>query len=341
MRRPTKRLKEKKHIVILSISIAVMLLFISCGKKGDPRPTGLSMPGGINDLSGEVKDGALFLSFSIPSRNTDGSEVKDLGGYKVFKACGSCLGGFEPFKDLNLDEKKGYTLHEGKVYLYDDDLVNGFQYGYKVYPYTKKGTRGDASNTFTIKWQKTPGPVKDVSVIENDEKVELSWQKEEGISYNVYRYDNDIYPLFPLNKSPLTTPYFLDSGLENTKKYTYEVRKLQIKDGVRWEGDGVKLTATPKDRTPPSAPVDMKAGKEGSNVLVTWKQSIEKDFAGYSVFRIISGKAEKLNKELLKESMYLDEAVPNIRYLSYYVITIDTAGNESEPSREIVVIVRE
>lgn len=319
----------------------VMLLFASCGKKGDPMPKGLPIPGGINDLTGEVKDGMLFLSFSTPSINKDGSEPKDLAGFKIFKACGSCMGTFEPFKDLSLENRKGFLIQDGKVFVYDDDLMNGFQYGYKVYPYTKKGTRGDPSNTFTIKWEKALDPVKGVSVKENDERVELSWEKEEGFLYNVYRYDDNVYPLFPLNKTPLAAPYFLDTGLENDKTYAYEVRKVQVKEGIRREGEGVKIAATPKDMSPPARPAEVKAEKKDGGVLVTWKENTEEDFAGYNIFRISSGKAEKLNKEPLEKNMYLDKNIPDNRYISYYVTSLDETGNESEPSREVVIIVKE
>jgi len=318
-----------------------MFFLVSCGKKGDPMPKGLPIPGGINDLSGEVKDGMLFLSFSIPSKNKDGSDTKDLAGFKVFKACGSCMGAFEPFKDMNLDEQKGFLVQNGKVFFNDNDLMNGFQYGYKVYPYTKKGTRGDPSNTFKINWEKTPGIVKDIVVKENDKKVELSWQKEEGFSYNLYRYDDNIYPLFPLNKTPLVAPYFLDTGLENKKTYSYEIRKVQIKDGIRLEGEGVKIDATPKDMSPPAAPAEVRVEKKEGGVFVTWKENTEDDFAGYNVFRISSGKKEKLNVEPLKKNIYLDKSIPDNRYVSYYVTSLDAQGNESEPSREVVIIVKE
>jgi fibronectin type 3 domain-containing protein len=319
----------------------VMLLSSSCGKKGDPMPKGLPIPGGILDLKGEVKDGMLFLSFSVPSKNKDGSETKDLAGFKIFKACGSCMGTFEPFIELSLDNRKGFLIQDGKVYFYDDDLVSGFQYGYKVYPYTKKGTRGDSSNDFIINWRKTPGPVKDVSVKENDERVELSWQKEEGFLYNIYRYDDNIYPLFPLNKTSLTTPHFLDTGLENDKVYAYEVRKVQVQEGIKLEGEGVKIAATPKDISPPAIPAEVKVEKKEGGVLVTWKENTDEDFAGYNIFRISSGKAEKMNKEPLDKNMYFDKNIPDNRYISYYVTSLDEVGNESESSREVIIIVKE
>jgi hypothetical protein len=334
-------LHAKKYIAAVSICVVVILLCLSCGKKADPRPKVLPIPGVINDLSGQVKDGVLFLSFSVPSRNADGSEVKDLAGFKAYKSCGTCLGGFEPYKDLILEEKKGYTLSNGKIFFYDDDLMAGFEYGYRVYPYTKKGTRGEGSNIFKVRWQNPPGLVKNLSVNEDDENVELFWDKEEGFSYNVYRYENGVYPLFPLNKGPLADASFLDLGLENGKQYTYEVRKIQTKDSMPWEGEGVKIAATPIDRRPPSRPADVKAEKAEGGLLITWKELKEKDLAGYNLFRIDAGKTEKLNKEPVKENRYMDRKIPDTRYLSYYVTAVDRAGNESEASREVVVIVND
>lgn len=334
------QLKMKRYIVILSV--VLVLLFFSCGKKGDPLPKILPLPGGINDLNGEVRDGLLFLSFTVPSKNKDGSEIKDLAGFKILKSCGNCIGAsFEPFLDLSLDAQKGYTIFNGRIYTYDNDMANGYMYAYRVYPYTKKGTRGDASNTFTIKWEQPPDAPKGISVKEEDTRVELTWRMEENASYNVYRYDNDTYPLFPLNKTPLTAPYFVDSGLENNKVYTYEVRKILIKDGLRSEGEGLKIKATPRDMKPPETPSEFKAEKTARGVLLSWKASRDIDLKGYNIYRISTGEAEKLNETPVKENIFTDSNMPDIRYVSYYITAIDTSGNESTPSREVIVILKE
>jgi hypothetical protein len=333
-------LKEKRYIAILSI--VIIMLFVSCGKKGDPLPRFVPLPGGINDLRGEVRDGLLFLSFSMPSRNKDGSEMKDLAGFKILKSCGNCIGAsFEPFKDLSLDAQDGYTIYGGRIYTYDNDLTSGYQYAYRVYPYTKRGTRGDASNIFSIKWEQPPGVPPDISVREDDGIVELTWRKEEGASYNVYRHLDSTYPLFPLNKTPLTTPYFVDSGLQNNKTYSYEVRKLLTKDGLQSEGEGLKIQATPKDTKPPETPYEIKIEKTAEGVQLTWKAVMDKDLEGYNIYRISSGDAEKINPVPVKENMFTDNSMPDIRYVSYYITAIDTAGNESTPSREVIIILKE
>jgi hypothetical protein len=301
----------------------------------------LPLAGGVNDLSGEVKDGVLFLSFTVPQKNRDGSEIKDLGGFRVFKSCGTCSGTFEPFKNISFEETKGYTIERGRLYIYDDDVMSGFEYGYKVYPYTKKGTRGDASNTFVIKWESPPEALKDIIVSAEDGIVELKWPREEGYFYNVYRLSGNTYPLFALNQTRLSADSFMDTGLTNNTEYTYEVRRVRETGGVFREGEGIKVKATPIDKTPPRQPEMVKATKKGNLVSVTWKENTEKDLAGYNIYRIIGGTKEKINKEPFKENSFLDQKISNERFVSYSVTALDAAGNESELSRESIVILKE
>jgi hypothetical protein len=328
--------------IILILSIGFLCLVFSCGKKGAPEPKKLPIPEGIGELSGEVKDGVLFLSFAIPDKNMDGSKMVDLAGFKVQKSCVSCGGTFETFKEIRLDDDKGFTIVRNRVYIYDDQLVNGYKYSYRVYPFIAKGTLSDPSKVFSIQWQEPPDkPAGTVSVIVNDGRVELSWLPEPGFSYNVYRRDNGIYPLFPVNRDPLTTPFFVDSGLKNGHKYTYEIRKVKVAEKKNWEGEGLRVEATPVDLRPPSMPSGVKAEKRGSVVQVSWLKNKEDDVAGYNVYRIIGRTEQKLTKIPIKDTVFIDHNIGDNRYLSYYVTSVDLSGNESEPSREIIIIVRE
>ena len=103
MRRWKGKLLRKSFTLILSIGI--LCLAISCGKKGIPMPKQEPVPGGIGQLSGEIIDGVLFLSFAIPTKNKDGSAVTDLAGFKILKHCASCVATtFEAFKEIRLAE---------------------------------------------------------------------------------------------------------------------------------------------------------------------------------------------------------------------------------------------
>ncbi|HEY3275444.1 MAG TPA: fibronectin type III domain-containing protein, partial [Syntrophorhabdaceae bacterium] len=295
---------RKKYILLFSV--LVLLLCGGCGKKGFPTPERLPVPGGIHDLAGEVKDGVLFLSFTMPLKDRTGVELKERWGFQVLKSCGSCMEGFEPWRDIILEENQGYTVANGKLIIFDDDLRKGYQYSYRVRPVTRMGSYGEGSNVFTITWQIPPDPPSKVTVKGGDGRVELSWTREDNLLYNVYRLQEKVYPLFPVNAAPLSTPAFDDAGLENGKTYRYEVRSLAMKAGFKWEGRGTEVAAATIDRTPPTAPLDVKTEKRGKGVLVTWTSSPEKDVLGYNIFRISGGARAKLNREPLGQNRFLD-----------------------------------
>ncbi len=338
---PRSRRNSMRKSCIFVVSVAVLCLLAGCGKKNPPMPIGVPVLGGIQDLAGEVKDGLFFLSFTMPTKDKDGADLTDLSGFKVLKGCGSCLAGFEPFREIILDDKKGYTIAGGRLYFFDNDMMNGFQYSYRVHPVTRKGTVGEPSNVVTITWEPTPEPPRNVTAVGNDRRVEFAWTDESGYSYNIYRFNGDRYPLFPVNKEALTKPYFMDAGLENGKSYAYEIRTVMVKAGVKREGVGAKVDAVPIDKTPPAIPKEVKAVKKGKGILVTWKENEEEDLVGYNLYRIGNGKTEKLNEEEIPDPVFLDTRPPAIRYASYCVTSVDEAGNESEPSRESIIILIE
>ena len=337
----------KRNISVLNLiclSLCAALFLASCGKKGPPVPIAVVKAGIIADLRTEVKDGAVFLSFTPPQqiepkKKGDEQTVK-VAAFKVFKGCGTCLGDLQPFKTIVLDEKKGYTIAGGRLYLYDDDVMDGNDYAYRVYPVTVMGTQGEASNTTVITWKRPPGPPGPLKVEESDSRVEISWTKQEGYLYNIYRYDNGIYPVLPLNPRPIPTPLYMDGGLTNGQTYMYEVRQVRGSDpGV--EGEGTKISAIPKDKTPPAVPMLVKAVKKGNVIAITWEAGTEQDLGGYNVYRVVSSQPVKINASPVKENKYTDTQVPDYRFIAYHVTAVDKAGNESGPSQEAIIMLKE
>lgn len=329
---------------IYVISVLMFLALVCCGKKAPPRPKGAPMPETVGDFRGEVRDGVLFLSFIAPARNignTGGAGPQGWIGFKILKSCTGCGGSLEPWKEIRLTDKTGYTIYKGRLYFYDDDLTPGLDYTYRAVPFTETGIDGAGSNMYTIKWQRTPKPPRDVVAKEGDGSIELSWTKEEGVSYNVYRFDDDIYPLEPVNQALLTTASFTDRSLQNGKRYKYEVRSVRLEGTMRWEGEGAAVEATPQDKTPPDPPRNLVAEKKDGGVMISWEKNAEADLLGYNVYRVGPGKPEKLNKDLLTEPHFFDATPGTLRYISYYVTAVDRSGNESGSSRELIVILKE
>ena len=331
-------MKPKRLILIASL---ICLTLVACGKKGNPVPKGLPVPAGVGDLRGDVKDGLLFISFTIPTKNMDGTDIKDLVGFRILKSCGGCGGGFEVWKNIALTDKQGYTIRNNRLYAYDDDLRQGFDYAYKVYAYTGKKVEGAASNVFSIKWRKPPAPPKEVKAAPEDGRVFLSWKREDNLSYNVYRPEKGIYPLFPVNLAPLSASQFTDANLQNGQQYRYEVRAVRVESGVPYEGEGTSVVATPEKQGPPAAPTGLKLQKKGGGVILTWVASSESDVVGYNVYRVFQGKTEKINAAIVKETSFVDNNPGREPYLSYYVTSVDFKGRESPPSKEAFVILAE
>ncbi len=332
---------RKNRLIFAALSLA-LLATIACGKKGNPRPLGLPIPRAIDDLRGDVKDGLLFVSFSIPTKNRDGTDVKDLEGFRIMRSCGPCGAGFDLWKDIRLADKQGYTIRDNRLYTYDNDLRAGIAYGYRVYPYTTKGIQMDGSNVFSLTWLKPPGRPTGAAAVEEDSKIVLSWERTDDLSYNVYRRDNGVYPLFPRNPAPLAASSFTDAPVQNGKTYRYEVRAVKMEETTPLEGEGVTIAATPRDKTPPAAPATPQLSMLNGGVLLSWTPSPESDLAGYNVYRLAAGKPEKANTSLLTEPRFLDKNPgAGLRYVSYYVTAVDRSGNESGPSREQIIILKE
>jgi len=328
-------LKLKRLILVASL---ICLTLLACGKKGPPVPKGLPIPAGIGDLRGDVKDGLLFISFTIPTKNMDGTDIKDLVGFRIHKRYGGCGGGFEVWKNIALTDKQGYTIRSNRLYTYDDDVRQGFDYAYKAYVYTASDVEGAGSNVFTIKWRKPPAPPKGVKALPEDGRVFLSWEKEDDLLYNLYRPEKGTYPLFAVNLAPLAASQFTDANLRNGQEYRYEVRAVRVEGGVPYEGEGTSVAATPEKQTPPAAPTGLKLEKKEGGVVLTWAASTESDVVGYNVYRVFQAKTEKINATLVKEPTFVDGKPGPEPYLSYYVTSVDMKGRESPPSKEAFVI---
>jgi hypothetical protein len=332
---------RKNRLIFAALSLA-LLAVIACGKKGNPRPLGLPVPRTINDLRGDVKDGLLFVSFSIPTKNRDGTDVSGLEGFRIMKSCGACGGGFELWKNIRLADRQGYTIRDNRLYTYDDDLRAGVIYRYRVYPYNSKGIQMDGSNVFSLTWLKPPGKPRGVAAAEEDSKILLSWERTDELSYNVYRWDNGTYPLFPRNSGPLAAALFTDGPVQNGKTYNYEVRAVKMEGTTPLEGEGATILATPRDKTPPAPPATPKLSMGDGGVFLSWAPSPESDLAGYNVYRLAAGKAGKINTSLLHEPRFFDKNPgAGLRYVSYYVTAVDRSSNESGPSREQIIILKE
>ena len=314
---------SKKSLILV---FSVLLLLCYCGKKGNPVPKGLLSPMLIKDLRGEIRGGLASLSFTPP----EGMEA-----FRVFRRCGTCGAEFEHLKDVFLSQRGVYTVSSGRIYFYDEGLLPGFVYAYKVVP-VRGRFEGPPSNTFSFLFEEPPAPPEELSARFEDGRIRLHWKGKEGVLYNVYRLDRG-YPISPLNVEPLIVPLFVDRDVARGRSYTYEVRGVR-RGQIDVEGKGRRIVAEPVDTIPPAMPRGVRLEETTEGISLTWSKNEEEDLLGYNVYRVEGPVKRLLNGEPLREERFLDREPPGLRYFSYFVTAIDLSGNESEPSREVIVV---
>lgn len=94
-----------------------------------------------------------------------------------------------------------------------------------------------------------------------------------------------------------------------------------------------------KDIYPPGVPTGLQAVFSGPGqapfIDLLWAPNTDADLAGYNVYRReASGKAAKMNNELIKTPAFRDTGVSAGKTYWYSVSAVDARGNESTPSEE-------
>lgn len=308
---------------------------MSCGKKTSPVPKILSSSHVVNDLSGEVKDGVLFLSFSIRGDELKG---KELEGFKVIKEeMGGEKEGKKRERFIRIDSKGVFTTYKGRLYFFDDELIPNLTYTYRVSLYLKDGIVLGSSNQFSIKWKKPPDSVTCIEAKVEEGVVHITWPKEEGFLYNVYRYEKGSYALFPLNEKPIDLSYYRDADIKKEGTYIYEVRKIKKEENFLWEGEGRSTEVTFIHKKVLPVPYNVRAERKKDGIHISWEIEKKEDIKGFKVFRYFNGKQEKIAETRVEDNTFVDIHYPKTRYVLYYVRSVGYTGNESEDSNNAIV----
>jgi hypothetical protein len=126
-------------------------LWISCGKKGPPRPPQRRSPPAVKDLSYVVDNRIVELSWTV--EGADDRSVSVPVGYKVFRSklsaaesnCEKCPIRFEEIADVPVQMKRSEKSKPTRL-RFTEVLEPGYRYIYKVIAYDKEGESSADSN---------------------------------------------------------------------------------------------------------------------------------------------------------------------------------------------------
>jgi hypothetical protein len=166
----------------------------------------------------------------------------------------------------------------------------------------------------------------------------------ERTTYDVYEVAGNATPdapasmPVPLNPEPMGATEFTQSGITLGAERCFQVRAVDIVDGVHVRGPASPTACAPfADTFAPAAPRELLAVAVPGGVNLIWEPSASADVAGYVVLRAEAGGATltPLTPSPLTTPSYRDEAVTaGVRYV-YAVVAVDKAGNRSGESNRV------
>jgi len=167
MDRVSLKTRTAYSIGLTALVMAIVLLISGCGKKGPPVPPRHEIPQPVSDLSWEINQETLTLSWSVPKA----ASSIHLAGFKVYRSqkrlsasdCPDCPEMFKPVADILIKNPIGSDqTPERKTYA--EDLKADSRYEYKVIGYTENGASSPDSNIvgfdYPFRMEKDPSEVR-------------------------------------------------------------------------------------------------------------------------------------------------------------------------------------
>jgi hypothetical protein len=159
-----------------------------------------------------------------------------------------------------------------------------------------------------------------VSVLAADQ-VEISWERSaepDVAGYNVYRGTTK------LNDAPLRETAFLDGFKvpDSGEPVRYTVRAVNAL--------GVESGPSPWAASVPTEPTGLRARREGTEVVVTWRANPQKKLQGYTLYRLDSAGGKEVRKIAgpLTATRFVDASKADDAPCKYYLTAVDALGQE-------------
>ena len=355
---PVKSISKTALLAVLCIGLLIGSL-PACGKKGPPLPPESLAPAKVSGFAAQGKGDVLVLSWTIPKKNSDGSALDDLAGFKLYQrksgeGCNTCPSEFPVYADIDIEapgHSAGAVIKGKRVVFTLSDMEPGLSYFFKVAPYNKSGYLGDFSEVITLDWALPSAPPTGGEGFAGDRTATLNWlpspdkEKEGFAGYLVYRADEPgAYAKAPRNALPVEAEGYTDLGLENDRPYYYVVRSAAREGQALMEGaPSEEIAIAARDSVPPLPPEGLSVVPTKAGVRIFWDGSEEPDLFGYNLYRREKGEkgAKRLNDAPITEVYYTDTDVTSGKGYYYFITALDGAAerNESEATDEVYTLV--
>jgi len=350
--------------------ILAVVLETSCGVPAEPHPPRPVIPEAVTDLSVRQRGDGGQLTFTPPAKDTEGERlaadpsVEILRGFAPASVQSPASGSLHVVYTIPsavLDTYRNGERIEFQDPIKPEEIArhSGERIFYIVRGRSSKRTASEDSNAASFVVRPAPAPIQEVRATVLETGVQLNWAAPSTVSggapltslggFRIYRAE--ISPqgaerIPPVLAGLSPTPSYLDQQIEWGKTYQYTVRSVAQYGGESVEsGESHALEVTPKDVFPPSAPLDLvgvfvpAAANSPAAVELSWDISPEPDAAGYYVYRAGENeeKAQRVTPALLPTPAFRDISLSLGTTYRYEVTAVDRSGNESRPSKPVVM----
>lgn len=141
-----------KRFFVLALILAVTGM--GCGKKGAPRAPELVTPKTITNLAARSGPNSIILTWNRPTEYVDGSSLKDLASFVIFRkevsqSCPDCPVPYRQLTTVYVEDRDKFA--QQKQYRYDDQEVRPKAiYRYRVSSQLLDGSLSAPSNEIEI-----------------------------------------------------------------------------------------------------------------------------------------------------------------------------------------------
>ncbi|MDQ7782862.1 MAG: hypothetical protein RDU20_08280 [Desulfomonilaceae bacterium] len=326
------------------LCVVVACSVVGCGYKTSPRPATETVPAEIGLVAARAYPGRIVLTWDVPRTNTDGSELKDISGFRVYRneemigdECVDCEHEKGTPTNIDFQHPVNAVIDEGVVTYTDESVTMGNVYSYSVTVYNLRGVESRPSEHVAVVFDEPPPPPDGLQAEPETDGVSLKWttpRRLAGIrSYHVYRGDTgDVDAMKSIGRTKWAENYFLDKDVTQGKVYYYTVRSVKMNRGIPLESEPSEVIegSLAPDRARPPENVSARSVRNG--IRVEWDPvQIDSEEANYNLYRSKSRRMpSKLNAVPLTKPWYIDRDVTREETYRYAV----TAFPKDKPDEE-------
>jgi hypothetical protein len=338
----------------LSALFLLLLAAAGCAKTGDPHPPVLLIPSPTTDLSVVQTGSEAIVSVSMPTRNTNGSEVTTLASVELWRVTEDGCSVHAPLPEDEFLARATRVVsvtagaspakvQAGRLTVTDPLAVSdpasiytsGFRYAARFV--NKKGQAAGLTNQAFLAPVPIPPAPSGLSATVLEDSIQIRWAAADGkvAGYNVFKAtDPRSLPPAPVNKEPLTAPEYVDRDFQFDVAGYYQVNVVVSHDNPRAESQrSAVLEVIPKDTIPPGPPQNLNAIPDKGVAVLLWGPAPQRDVAGYRIYRTDGKTKTQLSQQLVVELSYRDTTIEAGAKYTYLVTAVDTHGNEGPPAQ--------